>query len=84
MSQTKRRVARPPPGPGWIVQDVRVYDSWREGTDECAACGAPVDLRDEHHGMELLRPLPTGEKRGLERERFVFCSEDCVHVWQED
>jgi hypothetical protein len=31
--------------------------------------------------MELLRPLSTGGKRGLERERFVFCSEGCVHVW---
>jgi hypothetical protein len=34
--------------------------------------------------MELLRPLPAGEKRGFERERFVFCSGRCVEVWSRD
>jgi endogenous inhibitor of DNA gyrase (YacG/DUF329 family) len=64
-----------------VVQDVRRVDRWREGADECAACGATVDLNDHHHGMELLRRLPDGRKRGIERERFVFCSERCVTHW---
>ena len=84
MSHTKRHVARPRPGPDWVVQDVRPDDHWREGTDECAACGAAVDLDGDHYGMELLRPLPAGEKRGFERERFVFCSGQCVEVWSRD
>jgi hypothetical protein len=84
MSHTKRRVSRPRPGPDWVVQDVRPYASWCEGTEECAACGADVDLRGDHYGMELLRPLSTGGKLGLERERFVFCSERCVADWRHD
>lgn len=84
MSHTKRHVARPRPGPDWVVQDVRPYASWREGMTECAACGADVDLTGAHYGMELLRPDATGEKRSVERERFVFCSARCVDVWCRD
>jgi endogenous inhibitor of DNA gyrase (YacG/DUF329 family) len=51
---------------------------------ECAACGADVDLTGAHYGMELLRPDATGEKRSVERERFVFCSARCVDVWRRD
>jgi hypothetical protein len=84
MSHTERPISRPRPGPDWVVQDVRPCTAWREGTDECAACGADVNLSGDHYGMELLRQLPTGGKRGLERERFVFCSERCVDAWQRD
>jgi endogenous inhibitor of DNA gyrase (YacG/DUF329 family) len=81
VSHTNRHVARPPLGPDWFVQDVRSYSSWRDGVDDCATCGDDVDLRDDHFGMELFRPLPTAGKRGFERERRTFCSRHCVDVW---
>jgi hypothetical protein len=83
MSHTKRHLTRPRPGPDWVVQDVTRYASWREGVDECAACGADVDLSDDHVGMELLRVNSdrAAGKRGLERERFAFCSMACADRW---
>lgn len=81
MSHTKRHVSRPRPGPDWVVQDVRAYAYWRAGVDDCATCGVDVALDDDHYGMELLRHRPTTGKLGLERERFVFCSQECVDAW---
>jgi hypothetical protein len=83
MSHTKRHVSRPLPGPDWVVQDVRSYDYWRRGADDCAACGVDVALDEGHYGMELLRRRPARAegKLGLERERFVFCSRECVDAW---
>jgi hypothetical protein len=83
MSHTKRRLSRPRPGPDWVVQDVRPYAGWRAGIDECATCGAAVDLDGAHYGMELLRHRPTEGKRGIDRERFVFCSARCVDTWRD-
>lgn len=83
MSHTKRHVSRPRPGPEWVVQDVSAYAHWRAGVDECAACGIDVALDDDHYGMELFRHRPTQGKLGLERERFVFCSQACVDNWSQ-
>jgi hypothetical protein len=81
MSHTKRHVSRPPPGPDWVVQDVRSYDYWRPGVVDCATCGVDVALDDGHYGMELFRRRPGRGKLGIERERFVFCSRECVDAW---
>jgi endogenous inhibitor of DNA gyrase (YacG/DUF329 family) len=84
MSHSRRPPSRPRPGPDWHVQDVRPYAYWREGIDTCATCGDDVDLRDDHFGMELFRRLPRSSKRGVERERFSFCSRHCVDEWLDD
>jgi endogenous inhibitor of DNA gyrase (YacG/DUF329 family) len=63
---------------------VSPYRYWRDGVDTCATCGADVDLREDHFGMELLRTVPTASKRGVERERFSFCSRSCVDAWLRD
>jgi hypothetical protein len=84
MSHTTRAPSRPRPGPDWVVQDVRPYTYWCDGVDTCATCGVDVDLRGDHFGMELIRHLPAGTKRGVERERFTFCSRRCVDEWRHD
>jgi hypothetical protein len=84
MSHTKRRSTTTRLGPDWVVQDVRRYATWHEGFDVCAACGTDVDLGGAHHGMELLRTLQGEGKRGVERERLVFCAATCVAEWRRD
>jgi hypothetical protein len=84
MSRIEHPPSRPRPGPDWVVQDVRPYAYWRDGVDTCATCGVDVDLGSDHFGMELLHHLQTGAKRGVERERFAFCSQSCVDAWLRD
>ena len=81
MSHTKRPVARPRPGPQWLVRDVRGYDCWREGQTDCAACSNPVDLSGFHVGIELFRRRTSTGKRLYDRERVVCCSEACANRW---
>ena len=84
MSRTSPHVSRPRPGPEWSVQDVRGYEYWQVGVDDCATCGSEVRLDDDHYGMELVRHRPTEGKLGIERQRFVFCSSRCVSRWQHE
>jgi len=83
MAKAIRRVARPRPGPEWEVRQVEGRTDWADEVETCACCGASVDLRGPHVGADLIHVDPSvGQKRGMERERYVFCDRTCARTWR--
>lgn len=82
MSKSSRGRPATSLGPEWTVQQVVERSFASGGTDDCAECGASIDLGERHHRIEVARDVElTGRRLRSEHEQLAFCTAECADRW---